>query len=242
MIRRSAAVVIAVTLGQLAAGRRSGWTEDQELVIRALRRSAESLHYADMDDLSAYLAELSPDQMRGVVSNVKGIFHEMLIKRAEDADGDEVTAALFEATNHPGADIEFLVDGEVIREVQVKAVQSPAAIIEHFSRYPETEVMATREVTALLDGAFGSRLHDSGFSNAEITKETRETLEELAGENIGDFLSDGALTSPLLGGAIVARAILAGGQASRENARSFIELAGIGVGTAVTVEAVLGLL
>lgn len=242
MIRKSAAVVIAVTLGQLVAGRRTGWTDDQELVIKALRRSTESLHYADAGDLSAYLVGLSPEQMGGVVSNVKGIFHEMLIKRAEDIDGDDVTATLFEATNHPGADIEFLMDGEVIQTLQVKAVQTPAAIIEHFSRYPETDVMATSEVVALLDGAFGSQLHDSGFANAEITSETVATLERLAGESIGDFLDHGFINSPLLGGALAARAILAGRSGSRTDVRSILELTGLGIGTAVAVETILSVL
>lgn len=157
MTHRSAAVAIAVTIGLLAGGQRSGWTEDQELVLDALRRSTGSLQDAPEAELADYLVNLSPEQMRGVVSNVKGIFHEMLVARAENTDGDEVSANLFDAINHPGADIEFVMDGNVIREVQLKAVQTQAAIIEHFDRYPTTDVLATSEVTALLAGAFGER-------------------------------------------------------------------------------------
>jgi hypothetical protein len=68
------------------------------------------------------------------VSHVKGIFHEQLFERAENLDGDETTARYFDETNHSGADIEIIIDGGVVREGQLKAVQSPANTIEHFSR------------------------------------------------------------------------------------------------------------
>ncbi|MGX0978568.1 hypothetical protein ACSSVY_004308 [Roseovarius sp. MBR-51] len=104
MIRRSAIVSIAITLGQLVAGQRSGWTDDQELVLDALRRSTTRLNYATDQELADYLTALSPEQMHGVTSNVKGIFHEYLVARAENLDGDQKTATLIEPTNHPGAE------------------------------------------------------------------------------------------------------------------------------------------
>lgn len=212
MKRLSAGVTLAVTLGQLLAGRRDDWSEDQLLVLEALRRSTNELESADEETLAAYLADFSPEQMRGIVSNVKGIYHELLVTRAESLDGDEISAVMFEATNHPGADIEFMMDGNVIREVQLKAVQSPNNILDALERYPDTDVFATSEVVALLGGAFGNRVTDSGFSNTTITKETQDTLEVLIGEDLGDFVSDGLLTSSLLGGAFVARSLLAGGK------------------------------
>jgi hypothetical protein len=242
MTHRSAAVAIAVTIGLLAGGQRSGWTEDQELVLDALRRSTGSLHDAPEAELADYLVNLSPEQMRGVVSNVKGIFHEMLVARAENTDGDEVSANLFDAINHPGADIEFVMDGNVIREVQLKAVQTQAAIIEHFDRYPTTDVLATSEVTALLAGAFGHRVMDSGFNNATITDETRATFEALADEDLGDFIQDGLLTSTLLGGALAARAIIISRRPTETELKSLLEVAGVGLGTTFAVQAMLDLI
>lgn len=242
MIRRSAAVAVAVTLHQLVSGKISGWTPDQELVLHALRRSKLSLQDASDAELGEYLQTMSPEQLGGIASNVKGIFHEMLVTQAENADSDEVIAQFFEATNHPGSDLEFILDGEVIREVQLKAVQSPAAIVEHFSRYPDIDVMATSEAYSALGGAFGDRVADSGISNTEITQVARETLEKLAGEDLGDLVQDGVLTSVLIAGAIQARAALAGGQIDRGQLRSTLELAGIGAATAVTVHALLNLL
>jgi len=235
-------VSIAITLGQLVAGQRSGWTDDQELVLDALRRSTTRLNDATDQELADYLTGLTPEQMHGVTSNVKGIFHEYLVARAENLDGDEKTAALIELTNHPGADLEYFIGGEIIGDVQVKAVQDPAAIIEHFSRYPEIDVLATTEVTGLLSGMFGDRLQDSTFRNEDIAQITQDTFEEIIGPDLGEFVQDGLVTSVLISGALQARALLGGQAMSPAQMRSHLELAGIGVGTAVTVDALISML
>lgn len=239
--RRSAAVAIAVTLQQLIDGKHEDWTPDQTLVLAALRRSNSDLTNASDAELGTYLRDLGPDQLRGVASNVKGIFHEMLVERAEDADGDDVTAQLFEQANHPGADIEFVVDGNVIEEVQLKAVQDPAAIIEHFARYPDIDVMATSEVYGAMGGMFAGRLTESGVSNAEITALTQETLEELAGESLSGFVQDGMVTSALVGAGLHARAALQGQSLDARQVRSTLELVGVGAGTAMTMDVLLNL-
>lgn len=242
MKRRSAAVAIAVTIGQLCAGRLSGWSADQELVLSAFRRAMGMAGDAPEEELAARLAGFSSEQMRGVVSNVKGVFHEMLVARAENMDDDPIRAELFEAINHPGADLEFTLDGEVISCVQVKAAQAPGEIVEHFARYPDVDVLATSEVTAVLQGMFGERVADSGFSNEEITYMTRETLRELAGDGCGDFLDDAWQGSALLAGALQARALLSADAARVRQARSHLEAAGVGLGTALAVDTVLNLL
>ena len=149
--------------------------------------------------------------------------------------------SLFDATNHPGADIEFVMEGSVIGEVQLKAVQDPTAIVEHFARYPDTDMMATSEVYAALGERFGGRLFDSGVSNDDITRLTRETLESLAGEPLEDLLQDGVLTSLLVGGAVQARAALSGGVVGETQVKSMLELAGIGAATALTMDVLLNL-
>lgn len=242
MIRRSAIVSIAITLGQLVAGQRTGWTDDQELVMDALRRSTTRLNDATDQELADYLTGLSPEQMRGVTSNVKGIFHEYLVARAENLDGDEKTAALIELTNHPGADLEYFIGGEIIGNVQIKAIQDPAAIIDHFSRYPDIDVLATSEVTDILSGMFGDRLQDSTFRNEDLTRITQDTFEEIIGHDLGEFIHDGLVTSTLISGALQARAMLGGQSMSPEQLRSHLKLAGIGVGTAVTVDALISML
>ncbi len=242
MIKRSAAVAIAVTLQQLVSGKTTGWTDDQELVLRALRRSKNSLNLASDEELGEYVRNLSPEQFRGVASNVKGIFHEMLVAQAANTDGEPVTAALIEQTNYPGADVEFFLDGKVIESVQVKAVQDPAAIIEHFRRYPDIDVIATSEVYEKLADEFGERLADSEFSNSDITEQTRTTLEELAGEDLSEVFQDGVLTSVLVGGAIQAKAVLSGEPLDARQIRSSLEMVGIGAAAAMTVDTLLNLI
>lgn len=242
MFRRIAIATIAVTLGQFAAGLRSGWSEDQLLVLEALRRSTAHLREATDEDLAGYLRDLAPVQMRGVVSNVKGILHELLVARAENLDEDDMRAVLFELTNHKAADLEYVLDGVVIESVQVKAVQTPAAIIDHFLRYPNVDIVATSEVAGMLAGVYGERLRDSGFQNGELTELTRSTFDTLTGHDLGDYITDGVVTSALVAGALQARALLAGQRMSREALRSQLELAGISIGTAVAVDTVINLL
>ena len=155
MIRRSVVVAIAVTFQQLIAGKIGGWSFDQKLVLEALRRSSRDLSDASDAELGEYLRGFDRAGLQDITSNVKGIYHELLVEHLENNDGDETYAQMFEQTNHPGADIEFLVDGEVVHQVQLKAVQDPASIIEHFSKYPDIDVWATSEVFEDLKEQFG---------------------------------------------------------------------------------------
>ena len=111
-----ASVTIAVTVQRLLEEEYSNWNVEQGIVLDALRRSTNELENASIEELSAYLKGLSLEQLQGVISNTKGIYHEMLFVEMHNADSSDVSAAVMEATNHPGADIEFYMDGEVVRE------------------------------------------------------------------------------------------------------------------------------
>ncbi len=241
MIRRSVAVTISATFQQLIQSRISSWSFDQQLVLEALRRSSGDLSDASDAELGEYLRGLDRAGLQGITSNVKGIYHELLVEHLENIDGDDTFAQMFEQTNHPGADIEFLVDGEVVHQVQLKAVQDPASILEHFLEYPDIDVQATTEVFEVLKEQFGDRLGTSGISNEELSQTTRDTFEHLAGENLGDVLQDGVVTSLLVGGALQAKAILEGQALEAREVRSTLELMGVAAGTAFTVDALLGL-
>lgn len=249
MIRRSAAVAIAVTLQQLAAGRTIGWTPDQMLVIEALRRSSTALEGATMAELGGYLRAQTETQALGTLSNVKGIFHELLIVRAENLDGEAIMVRPFDHTNHPGADLEYIIDGQVIGQVQVKAIQDTDAIITALSAYSDIDILATSEAWHALDGRFADQVADSGFGNADITQTARETLDQVAdqmanqvaGDTLGDVIQDGAAMSILVCGAVQARAVLTGKGIDRAALRSSLELMGLGVGTALVIDTILGL-
>ena len=144
------------------------------LVAEAIRRSTRKLDDdASIEEIRDYLSGYEEEALNGVLANVKGIYHELIFEHSENYDGDSITARLFEETNHPGADVEFMMNGEVISQVQLKAVKSKELVLEHFEKYPNIEVYATSEVASELDGVV-----DSGFSNEELEASVYEFAEQ----------------------------------------------------------------
>ncbi len=230
---RSAAVVIAVTLQRLVEDATRFWTPEERLVLDALRRSSNALNDATIPELAAYVGALSPEQLRGVVSNVKGIYHELLFVHAENIDGDEITARVFEATNHPGADVEFLVDGEVIRSVQLKAVASASAIHEHLTRYPGIEVLATEEVATKV-GIAGS-----GFRNGDLKTAIDEGFAELPSDGLVEDVAEAAGTSLLVAAALTAGKVLREGRVNRAQMSAIFGDVAVGAVAATALDALL---
>ncbi|MGK7752142.1 MULTISPECIES: hypothetical protein [unclassified Roseovarius] len=231
---RLASVVIAVTFQRLIEDASREWTLEEELVLQALRRSTGSLRTASAQELSDYLGSLSQDQLRGVASNVKGIYHELLFVQAENGDWDSVAAEVKEFTNHPGGDVEFIVDGNVIGEVQLKAVASEAQVLEHLARYPDIEIRVTDEVAAKMPG-----IESSGFSNTELTRDVYDRLAVLQGDGLVDEISEGLATSSLVSSAIIAGKAVRGRHLSGTQIRSFLVDAGIGASTAAVLDVLL---
>ena len=65
--------------------------QNDEIVLSAFSRYSGRTF--DLDSTSEYLNSMSDDQIVGVVSNVKGILHEMEFVRIENSDGDQISAA-----------------------------------------------------------------------------------------------------------------------------------------------------
>jgi len=234
-VKRSAAVVIAVTLQRLLDNSDRSWSVEENLVLDALRRSAGELNEASESELAEYIGSLSGEQLRGVVSNVKGIYHELLFVHAENLDPDEVSARVFEATNHPGADVEFVVNGDVIDEIQLKAVASKSSIYEHLERYPEIQVLATEEVANQLPS-----VESSGFSNTEITDDVNQVFTELDDDTLTEEILEGAGASLLVTGAVAAAQVLRSGKVSHEQFKSAFKDVSVGVVTATALDVLLG--
>lgn len=207
---------------------------EEELVLQALRRSTRALEESSQLEISEYLGSLSEDQLRGVASNVKGIYHELLFVQAVNEDWDQITARVKEFTNHPGGDVEFIVDGDTIAEVQLKAVASESQILEHLARYPEIEIRVTEEVAAVMP-----EIESSGFSNNQLTRDVYERLAELQGDGLVDEISEGLATSGLVSAAIIAGRAVRGNQISGTQRRSFLIDAGIGASTAAVLDILL---
>ncbi len=227
-------VVMAVTFQRLLEDKYLAFGFEQDLVLDALRRSTKSLEIASVEELSQYVKGLSPEQLRGVVSNTKGIYHEMLFVEMYNSDADDVTAKLMEQTNYPGADVQFFTEGEVIREVQLKAISSPTLVYEHLRRYPDIEILATDEVAAIIEG-----VDSSGLTNATLSKDVIERMHDLEGQGLLEEISDGMITSAFVTSGFLVYRILQTQSVKTTDFKPYLANAGIAIGTASLVEGAL---
>ncbi len=148
---------------------------------------------------------MNAQSLIGFGNNVKGIYHELLFVHSENTDGDEITAELFEATNHPGADVQIIKGGKVIDEVQLKATDQPYLVERHLDQYPDIPVAATEEAASRMDG-----VSSSGFSDRELEGQVGSTFRDLSENNPISHAEDVAVTSGLISAAIEARKVLKG--------------------------------
>lgn len=233
---RLASVVLAVTFQRLLDGKLDVWSYENDLVLEALRRSTGRLEDASFTELSAYIKELSPEQLQGVISNTKGIYHELLFAEMHNISGAETVAAVMDTTNYPGADVQFILDNHVVREVQLKAVSSPSLVYEHLERYPDIEILVTEETAAMLDG-----INSSGLSNAVLSREVAERMEVLKGDGVIEAFSDALITSVFVTSGFAIWSILVKHNKPAFDLKPYLSNAGIALGTATAVESAVAL-
>ena len=201
------------TLIQLLSGATANSIEP--LVLDAIRRSNNSLSDVSVSEIGDYLTELSPEQLQGVINNVKGIYHELAFVENENNDGDEGTATFFDNTSHAGSDVVLYnkITGE-IQSLQLKATDSEELITCHVERYPEIGIAVTEEIADSMD------VESSGFSNTELAIDTGNTIESISlGNDVGNYLLSDSIFDIAVPGIGIAAA-LAGAQASSEKASS----------------------
>ena len=169
----SAAIVTA--LSAVALTDEAGDLEEGDhAILAALRRSNSVLENAPLPEIQDYLRGLDEDQIPGLVSNVKGILHEMEFVRVENEDGDSVYASFFDATNHPGTDIQLLDQstGEAW-EAQLKATDDASYVTDWIERHPGGEILVTDELAEKMD------LPTSGQSNDELTANVEDFVDRM---------------------------------------------------------------
>ena len=82
---------------------------NEEKVLEALRGSTNNLaDDANVEDISKYLKELKPDQLKGLVSSITGKYHEFRYEMFINSQDNNLKAELFDEYNHPGADIKLI--------------------------------------------------------------------------------------------------------------------------------------
>jgi hypothetical protein len=185
--------IVSVVFIKLLSEVTPEFSQNEELVLEALRRSSTKLNDASIEELSEYVSTMEPNQIAGLQNNVKGIYHEIRYAHEENADGDEYTVELFTETNHPGADvvIKNQITGEEF-EYQLKAVSTEASIRSHNEKYQSIEILATTEISEEL-GTIGT----TGLSNEELKRDVRDTLEAL------DDIDDSLMTESMAIAALV---------------------------------------
>ena len=157
--------IVSATVMKLMASKLPTFSEDEQLVLEALRRSKHSLAEASDDELSNYVQSLSVQQIAGLKNNVKGIYHELAFQHRENFDGDEYIVELFENTNHAGADVRIInTETGDVAQVQLKATNYASYVREHNEKYENIDVLATSEVADK-----SPDWSSSGFSNEELT-------------------------------------------------------------------------
>lgn len=176
--------IVSATILKILVNDLPTFSEKEELVLVALRRSNNDLSDASNEELAEYVQAMSVEQIPGLTNNVKGIYHELSFQHQENNDGDEYIVELFETTNHPGADVRIIntETGEVTT-AQLKATNYAAYVRAHNEQYEDISVFATSEV-ADNDASISS----SGLSNEDMTRETEAVLDALAGSSKADVL------------------------------------------------------
>lgn len=228
--------VSAVFIQLLADGDLPDFNDNEQLVLEALRRSNSVLATATEKELAEYVQGMEPYQLQGLQNNVKGIYHELRFARDYSANENQYVVELFEATNHPGADVRIinLATGEV-REVQLKATGFMSHIRAHNDRYESVDVFATSEMADRTDG-----IQSTGMSNAELTGDVSDVVSELGDADAGKDV----LNSMALAGVVTlarhTRVLLKGSKMSEEDKRTLLESSAVSAGAAGLVSLLLG--
>lgn len=117
---------------------------EREEVFEAVRRGYSGLENASNDDILYYFDLASPEELKGHVSNIKGIVFEKEVQDKLAENG--IDSKIFEDTNHPSTDLQILEGNTVIHEVQLKATESSSYINQTLSDNPDVLIVATSEV------------------------------------------------------------------------------------------------
>lgn len=160
------------------------FSESEQATIAAMQR-AHPQAGDNPTELGNWLSSMEPNQIDGVVSNTKGVLHEMEFVRIENDDGDTVHATLFSETNHEGYDVSFIdSDTGMIWDAQLKATESESYIQDWIDKHPDGEILVTEELANAMN------VNSSGLHNADLTARTEDVVDLLLTADDHDVIWD----------------------------------------------------
>lgn len=158
-------------------------SETDQAVLAALRSVNPELQQAELADIQAYLQNLDESQIMGLVSNVKGVLHEMEFVKMENEDGDTVFASLFAETNHAATDIALTDEASGLYwELQLKSTDNPYYVQDWIDEHPDEQIAISSELAEKMD------LPSSGSSNEELTVQVQTFVKKLLETEDADTL------------------------------------------------------
>ncbi len=190
-------VLIVSTLAKIAYNNFESLSDNEKLVLQALRRTNSNLENKTIEEISDYLQDLDENQLLGLNNNVKGILHEIQFVEIENNDGDSITATMFVDTNHQNTDI-ILTDNNTgeITEIQLKATDNSSYVQDWIDKHQDGEILITEELAEKMD------LETSEISNSELTTDVHNFLDKLIELEENDELWDYIPTLPAISVAI----------------------------------------
>ena len=211
--------IVSIVILQLLAKGTPIFNEREQFVLEALRRSNNNLTNASDEELAIYIQGMEPNQLSGLINNIKGIYHELAFQNKENNDSDQFIVEIFDATNHQGSDVRIIdtLTNEVT-EVQLKATNYISYIREHNSKYENIEVFATEEVANLDD-----EITSSGFSNSDLNEDVTVVFDELSKSNDPSIM-DSVSIAAMVTLARNSRMLLKGESISIQEKKSNVEM------------------
>ncbi len=159
-------------------------TEENQAILSALRRSSEDFKFSSVEEIGDRLSHYNDSQIEGLISNVKGIAHEMEFVKIENEDGDSIYASLYPDTNNPGYDVQlFDEDTGEYWAVQLKATNDKSYVNQWIDEHPDGEIMVTDELADKMG------LEGSGVENSQITAQVEQFVDKLISHNDVETLS-----------------------------------------------------
>lgn len=140
-------------------------------VFDAVRRGYTEFESITNAEIIDYFSEIDQGSVAGHVSHIKGILFEQEYVDLLATRG--VEAQIFEATNHPIADITVLEGSDVASELQLKATDSVSYVTAAMEENPDIGFVVTSEIAA---GMGSDLVVDSGIENAALDQAVGEAL------------------------------------------------------------------